>query len=458
MVERHRALSLASRLLQPAHRRGAARRPRSIRSPAGASSGGATGLRPREERGCAEAGAARRAGLPGSIVIVGGGAAGNSAAETLRREGYGGGITLLSADAAAPYDRPNLSKDYLAGNAPEEWIPLRSPDFYRKHGIDLRLGARAAHRHGPTRASSSRTAAAWPSTPSCSQPAPSRCGSISRRRAPHVHLLRTLADSRAIITKAETAQRVVVIGASFIGLEAAAALRRAGSRSMSSARAMPLERVLGREIGGLFASMHEEHGVTSTSERRPHRSRRTRHAETGERLPADLVVAGIGVRPASSWPRRPASPSTAASSSTNFWRPAPPASSQRATSRAGPTRTPASRFASSTGSSRSARGRSPRATCSADGAVRRRAVLLEPALRRPILYVGHAETWDKIEIDGRVEARDCRVGYRLGGRALAVATIGRDTESLRAEVEFEEQSADGARRPVREREEPRVIK
>ncbi len=83
------------------------------------------------------------AGEPRSIVIVGGGAAGNGAAETLRQEGYTGRITMLSADQSAPYDRPNLSKDYLAGNAAEEWIPLRSPEFYREHDIELRLDARA---------------------------------------------------------------------------------------------------------------------------------------------------------------------------------------------------------------------------------------------------------------------------------------------------------------------------
>jgi len=92
----------------------------------------------------AERGARTAAGAgPDSIVIIGGGAAGSAAAEMLRREGYSGPVTMLSADDAGPYDRPNLSKDYLAGNAPEEWIPLRSPDFYREHGIELKLGARA---------------------------------------------------------------------------------------------------------------------------------------------------------------------------------------------------------------------------------------------------------------------------------------------------------------------------
>src|SRR6184192_3240091 len=72
---------------------------------------------------------------PASVVIIGAGAAGGAAAEMLRREGYDGPVTLIGADESLPYDRPNLSKDFLAGNAPEEWIPLRPPEFYREQKI-----------------------------------------------------------------------------------------------------------------------------------------------------------------------------------------------------------------------------------------------------------------------------------------------------------------------------------
>src|SRR5436853_5904211 len=78
---------------------------------------------------------------PASVVIVGAGAAGGAAAEMLRREGYDGPVTLIGADEFLPYDRPNLSKDYLAGSAPEEWIPLRSADFYREQKIDTLTNA-----------------------------------------------------------------------------------------------------------------------------------------------------------------------------------------------------------------------------------------------------------------------------------------------------------------------------
>ena len=163
---------------------------------------------------------------PGQIVIVGGGAAGFAAAEMLRRQDYRGSIVMLSNEAAAPVDRPNLSKDYLAGSAPEDWLPLRPDDFYTEAKIDLRLNTEVTSidtnaRHVVTAGGETipydRLLLATGAEP-VRLPIPGA-------DQPHVHVLRSLADSRAIIALADGARRAVVIGASFIGLEAAASLR-----------------------------------------------------------------------------------------------------------------------------------------------------------------------------------------------------------------------------------------
>ena len=182
------------------------------------------------------------------FVIVGGGAAGFAAAEMLRRRGFAGSITMLSNDDAAPVDRPNLSKDYLAGSAPEDWLPLRGDDWYAENNIDAQAehrgdGARPARQADRRWATATRSA----STSCCSRPAPSRCGSTCPARTQtHVHTLRSLSDSRAIIASAEQAKRAVVIGASFIGLETAASLRARGIEvHVVAPEKRPLERVFG---------------------------------------------------------------------------------------------------------------------------------------------------------------------------------------------------------------------
>ena len=233
-------------------------------------------------------------------MIVGGGAAGFAAAEMLRRQDYRGSIVMLSNEAAAPVDRPNLSKDYLAGSAPEDWLPLRPDDFYTEAKIDLRLNtevtsidinARQVVTAGGDIIPYDRLLLATGAEP-VRLPIPGA-------DQPHVHVLRSLADSRAIIASAEGARRAVVIGASFIGLEAAASLRARNIEvHVVGLEQRPMERVLGPEMGDFVRALHEEHGVifhlgdtvTAIDGKRA-------TLKSGGAIEADIVVVGVGVRP-----------------------------------------------------------------------------------------------------------------------------------------------------------------
>ncbi|MGO4835356.1 FAD-dependent oxidoreductase, partial [Rhizobiaceae sp. 2RAB30] len=181
---------------------------------------------PKEQTGQREVDASK---APQEIVIVGGGAAGFAAAEMLRRRGYSGRLTVLSSDNAAPYDRPNLSKDYLAGTAEEAWMPLRSPKFYARKDIDLRLETTALRidtgRHVVTLSDGSDLPFDRLLLATGAEPVRLSVPGADR---PHVRVLRSMADCRAIIDRLESARSAVVVGAGFIGLEVAASLRSRG--------------------------------------------------------------------------------------------------------------------------------------------------------------------------------------------------------------------------------------
>ena len=238
---------------------------------------------------------------PEAVVIVGAGAAGAVAAETLRKEEFAGRVVLLDGEPSGPVDRPNLSKDYLAGKAPEEWIPLRPAEFYGEHDIELRIGERVERMDPAARTVtlSSGEQLAWDALLLATGATPVRL-QIPGADLSHVYTLRSLRDSRAIIAAAGRARRAVVVGASFIGLEVAASLRaRELEVHVVAPESIPMERVLGRELGAFVHELHVRHGVIfhlGCTLQAIERESVT--LSDGTRLPAELVVMGVGVRPA----------------------------------------------------------------------------------------------------------------------------------------------------------------
>ena len=249
-----------------------------------------------------EAPAPNRAAVatPRRIVVVGGGAAGFAAAEMLRREGYDGALTIVSADADPPYDRPNCSKDYLAGKAPSEWMPLRDAGFYERNAIDLRTGAEAGGLDLQGRSVILKDGASltFDALILATGAEPIRPPIPGFGQA-NVHVLRSMTDCEAIIREAKPERRVAIVGASFIGLEAAAALVDRGlDVHVIAPEATPLARILGEDLGRFIRSVHEDKGVTFHLGRNVTGFGEGRVAlDDGGGVSADFLVVGMGVRP-----------------------------------------------------------------------------------------------------------------------------------------------------------------
>ncbi len=381
------------------------------------------------------------AAMPQAIVIVGGGAAGNAAAEMLRHEGYDGSITLFSADDSLPCDRPNLSKSYLAGSAQDDWIPLRSAEFYREQRIDIRLDARVTGIDTKAREVTLEdgTRHAYDALLLATGATPVRLG-IPGMDLPHVHVLRTWADSRALVAAASDAKRAVVIGASFIGLEVAASLRARGIEvDVVGRETVLMERVLGPEVGAFLLGLHQQHGVRfHLGATLAAIDERAVLLANGESLACDLVVVGVGVTPALELAERAGLAIDRGVSVDRFLETSAPGVYAAGDIARWPDRL----------------GGEPIrvehwVVAERAGQVAARNMLggREPFDMVPFFwteqydfvlgYVGHAERFDRVEIDGSLAGRDCKLSYSRGGKTLAIAVVQRDLEGLRSEVEFE---------------------
>jgi len=379
--------------------------------------------------------------VPASVVIIGGGAAGLAAADMLRRDGYDGTLTMISADDWPPYDRPNLSKDFLVGNAPDEWMRLRLPDFYDKQKIDLLLNSRVSALDIPRKRVQLENGQTYEyEALLIATGAEAVRLKVEGASESRVHYLRAFADARAIVAKAKSAKSVAVVGASFIGLEVAASLRTLGIEvNVIAPESQPLERVMGPEVGRMIRGLHEAHGVAfHLGETVRSVNGTTLTLTSGAKLEADFMVLGVGVRPSLTLAEQAglamdrgivvneyleaSAPGVFAAGDVARW--PDPHSGERIRVEHW-------------------------VVAERQGQVAAKNILghRERFHAVPffwsqhydvaINYVGHAEQWESVKIDGDLSARNCAVFYERAGRILAVATISRDLQSLQAEAAME---------------------
>ncbi|MDL2409854.1 FAD-dependent oxidoreductase [Rhizobium calliandrae] len=382
---------------------------------------------------------------PERIVLIGGGAAGFAAAERLRREQFQGAIVMISDDEAPPVDRPNLSKDYLAGKAPEDWIPLRSEAFYAKNNIELRLRTKVAALDVGARqvvlADGERVA--FDKLLLATGAEPVRL-TIPGADQPHVHTLRSLADSRRIIAASSTARSAVVLGASFIGLEVAASLRTRGVEvHVVAPEERPMERVLGPQMGDFIRALHEGNGVLfHLADTAASIGASEVLLNSGRSLAADMVIAGIGVRP-----RVDLADAAGLATDRGVLVDAYLETNVPGIYAAGDiARWPDPRSGANIRVEHWVVAQRQGATAALNMLGRGQKFTDVPFFWSqhydiPINYVGHAEGWDAIEVEGDIAAKDCLLRFKRGGHILAVATIFRDSESLAAELAMEQSKA-----------------
>lgn len=372
------------------------------------------------------------------IVIIGGGAAGFAAAERLRDLGHAGSLTMLSADADGPYDRPNLSKDYLVGNMPEEWIPLSSQAHYAKRKIDLRVGSKVVSIDPKAREvvlrEGDRIGYDALLIATGAAPRPLRLPGFDR---PNVFALRSLTDARAIIAACANARSVAFVGAGFIGMEAAGALRARGlDVHVVAPDAVPMEHALGAELGAWIQSLHADKGVQFHLREKPASFDGTALiCESGLRVACEVLIVGVGVVPRTSLAEEAGlavddgivvdahlqtslADHYAAGDVARF-----PIGDQHA------------RVEHWVHAQRM--GQRAAANILGEGRVFDDVPFFWTHHQGvEVRYCGYAGKWDRVEIDGALEAQDFTARYFRGGALVAAASVGRDLENLQIEADL----------------------
>ena len=383
----------------------------------------------------------RRTEDPSSVLIIGGGAAGIAAADMLRREGYGNPLAIISADSDAPVDRPNLSKDYLAGEAQDDWIPMWPSDLYAERRVELILGTRvtAIDPAGRTVTLENGTRREFGALLLATGADPVHLP-VPGNNEGRILYLRSFADSKRIVQRAAGAKRVVVVGASFIGLEVAASLRTRGiAVDVVGPEQVPLERIMGADVGRFVQSLHEAHGVVfHLGETVKSVDGKTVTLSGGGTIDADFVVMGVGVKPSIALAEQAGLAIDRGISVNEFLETSAPAIFAAGDVARWPDVHTGERIRVEHWVVAERQGQV--AARNMLGARERYDAIpffWSQHYDVTIRYAGHAERWDRIKIDGSLEGRNASVSFISGAKRLAVATVGRDLDNLVAEAAFE---------------------
>jgi len=371
-----------------------------------------------------------------TFVIVGGGAAGSAAAEMLRQQGFQGRLVMLTADQDLPYDRTALSKKYLQKDAVDDPDLLRSPDFYETYGIEIKTSAKV------TQIDSQAQTLTYGDGQTLKYDAVLLAPGGKVRQLPvegmeleNVFTLRRASDAAQILDAAQDAQRAVVVGTGFIGMEVASSLKQQGlDVTVIASSNVPFSKVLGEDIGKLFQQVHESEGVQFKFGAKAKAFSGNGHVQavmldTGETVSADIVVVGIGVDPNTDFVEPDLLAEGDRSIVVNEFLQAAPNlyaagdSAQFPYAKTGePIRVEHWRVALQ-------QGRTAAINMAGDST---------PFTAVPFFwtgqfglklrYVGHAEDWDEVIIQGSLDEKTFLAFYVQGEQVMAVAGMGRDRD------------------------------
>jgi len=245
-----------------------------------------------------------------TFVIIGTGAAGNAAAQTLREDGFKGRIVMITHENRLPYDRPQLSKEFMEGKSDEAAVQLRPEEFYREHDIELMFQTKVIG------VDIAKKVISFENGESISyDKALIATGGIPRRLdipgadLENIFTLRSFNDADKIFQASEKADNIVIVGSGFIAMETANAFReRKKCVTVVTREAVPFEAALGPELGKMFRNLHERNGVDFKFQAESDRFEGERDVQTvvlknGDRIKADMVVLGVGVTPATDFLR-----------------------------------------------------------------------------------------------------------------------------------------------------------